>query len=102
MIHVIATIEVVPGKRAEYLTILREVAAEVRAERGCLAYVPTVDIPSGLPVQCDLRENVVTLVEAWESLDHLHAHLKSAHMRAYRGRVQEFVTGLSIQVLEPA
>jgi quinol monooxygenase YgiN len=101
MIHVIATIEVAAGQREAYLDILREVAPAVRAETGCIAYTPTVDIPSGLPTQCDLRANVVTLVEAWESLEDLRNHLKTAHMLAYRTRVKNLVRGLSVQVLAP-
>jgi quinol monooxygenase YgiN len=41
------------------------------------------------------------LVEAWESLDDLHAHLKSAHMATYREAVKDYVQGLKVQVLKP-
>jgi quinol monooxygenase YgiN len=101
VIHVIATIEVAPGKRKEYLKILKQVAPQVRAEKGCIAYVPTVDHASGLPTQCELREDIVTLVEAWEGLDDLMDHLKTAHMLSYRKQVKDLVKGLSIQVLKP-
>jgi quinol monooxygenase YgiN len=102
MIHVIATIKVKPGMREKFLGILKANVPLVAAEKGCIAYVPTVDCESGLPVQMDLRPDVVTLVEAWESLDDLLAHLKSSHMLAYRERVKNLVKNISLHVMTPA
>jgi quinol monooxygenase YgiN len=101
MIHVIATIETAAGRREEYLRILLGIVPEVRAEKGCIAYTPTVDIASGLPPQGGLHPDVVTLVEAWESLDALKDHLKTAHMLSYRTQVKDLVKGLSLRVLKP-
>ena len=101
MIHVIATIELKPGCRNDYLKILNENVPNVRAEDGCLGYEPTIDIESGLPVKSEIRDHVVTIVEAWETLEALHAHLKTEHMAAYREAVQDYVSGLSVRVLKP-
>jgi quinol monooxygenase YgiN len=49
-----------------------------------------------------VRPDVVVVVEKWASLDHLKAHLTAPHMGEYRIRVKELVTGVSLQVLEPA
>ena len=65
-------------------------------------YEPTVDVDSGIPIQGELRENMVTIVEAWESVDALHAHLKAPHMLTYREQVKDLVKDIRIQVLEPA
>jgi len=92
----------IAGCREDYLNILKENVPHVKAEPGCIAYEPTVDVDAGLPVQGELRENVVTLVEAWESLDALQAHLKTAHMASYREAVKDLVVKLSIDVLQPA
>jgi quinol monooxygenase YgiN len=102
MIHVIATIKVKPGTRDKYLGILKANVPNVLAEKGCIAYVPTMDVESGIPVQVDLRPDVVTLVEAWESLADLQAHLKSPHMLAYREKVKDIVKNISLHVLAPA
>lgn len=102
MIHVIATIEVVPGKREAFLAEFRKLVPLVLAEAGCLDYGPTVDVGSGIPIQPPVRENVVTIVEQWQSLEHLRVHLAAPHMADYRGRVKDLVKGLSLQVLEPA
>ena len=102
MIHVIATVELKPNTREAYLSVLQNNVANVKAEAGCLAYEPVVDIDSGLPVQGALRENVVTIVEAWEGLEHLVAHLKTPHMAAYRDAVADYVKNLSVQIMAPA
>ena len=102
MIHVIATIELKPNCREDYLKILRDNVPKVKAEAGCLAYEPAVDIDSGLPAQEAVREHVVTIVEAWESLDHLTAHLKAPHMNAYRDAVTAYVENVNVQIMAPA
>ena len=102
MIHVIATIKVKPGMREKYLGILKANVANVLAEKGCIAYVPAVDVESGIPVQVDLRPDGVTLIEVWESLADLQAHLKSPHMLTYREKVKDIVRNISLHVLAPA
>ena len=101
MIHVIATIELNPGCREDFLRVLNENIPKVRAEEGCRAYEPTVDIEAGLPIPVAVRENVVTIVETWENIEALHAHLKTPHMAAYREAVKDWVSNLSLQVLQP-
>jgi quinol monooxygenase YgiN len=101
MIFVIATIEVKPGKRDAFLAEFHNNMPNVLAERGCIEYGPTVDVKSDLKMQMPLRENVVTIVEKWESLPALHAHIVAPHMATYRERVKDYVVGVTLQVLEP-
>ena len=63
MIHVVATIELVEGKRSQYLKELKKVIPDVRAETGCLEYSPTVDVATDIPVQEPVNDNVVTIIE---------------------------------------
>jgi quinol monooxygenase YgiN len=102
MIHVIATVEVKAGRRADFLTEFHRLVPQVRAEAGCLEYGPAVDIASGIAAQAPLRDHVVTVVEKWESLDALRAHQAAPHMAAYRERVKDLVTGVTLHILEPA
>ncbi|MDP6636395.1 MAG: putative quinol monooxygenase [Phycisphaerae bacterium] len=102
MIHVIATIDIAPGKRDEYLELFAVLVPKVLAEDGCLSYGPAVDIDSGIRVQIPLRENVVTVVEQWSDLDALQAHLRAPHMAEYKEAVEGIVVGLTLQVLQPA
>jgi len=51
MINVIASIRVKEGRRAEFLDIFKANIGTVLHEKGCLEYVPTIDVPTGLPPQ---------------------------------------------------
>jgi quinol monooxygenase YgiN len=102
MIHVIATIEVAEGKREAFLAEFRRIVPLVHAEAGCLEYGPTVDAGVSLPVPVPLRENVVVIIEKWQSLDALRAHFTAPHMQEYRGRVKDLVVRVQLQVLQPA
>ena len=102
MIHVIATIEVRPGRCKDLLAEYRRLVPQVLAETGCIEYGPAVDVASGLGVQPPLRENVVVIVEKWESLEALKAHTQAPHMAAYREAVKQIVVGVELLVLEPA
>jgi len=101
MIFVIATIEVKPGKREAFLTEFQKNMPNVHAEKGCLEYGPTVDLKTDIKAQIPLRENAVTIVEKWENLQALHAHLAAPHMATYRERVKDYVAGVTLQILEP-
>jgi len=101
MIHVLALIEVHPGRRDEFLVKFHELVPKVRAEKGCLEYGPTVDLPSTLSVQTRVGENIVVVVEKWESVEALESHLASPHVLAYRETVDDLVVGVTIHILEP-
>jgi quinol monooxygenase YgiN len=74
----------------------------VKAEQGCVEYGPTVDVASGIAVQSEVREDVVTIIEKWSDLDTLKVHLAAPHMKEYRERVKDLVVKLQLQVLQPA
>lgn len=102
MIHVIATIQLAPGTRGEFLRHFHDVVPHVRAEAGCLEYGPTIDVATGLANQPALREDTVVVVEKWASIDHLKAHLVAPHMTDYRAKVKTLVQSVDLRVLEPA
>ncbi len=102
MIHVIATIEVRAGHRDKFLREFHQLMPAVHAEAGCLAYAPAVDADTGIDRQTPKGENVVTIIEQWESLDALKAHLAAPHMAAYRDRVKDLVTHAALHILKPA
>jgi len=101
MIHVIASIRVKPGERDTFLEIFKANVQTVLAEKGCIDYMPTIDADAGLPPQM-LDPNLVTIIERWERLEDLHAHLKTPHMATYREKVKDIVEGMSLKVLEAA
>jgi len=102
MIVVLATVELHPGKRPEFLAEFRKIVPQVRAEAGCIEYFPAIDTTSGLAVQGPAREDIVVIVEKWESVPALEAHLIAPHMMEYRPKVKDFVKKVHLQILAPA
>lgn len=102
MIHVLATIELQPGKREAFLAEFHNVMPAVQAEVGCIEYGPAMDAVTDLPQQQRLGENAVVVVEKWATIEALKAHLVAPHMLAYRERVKGLVVGSRLQILQPA
>jgi quinol monooxygenase YgiN len=100
MIHVLATIRTAVGRREDFLAAFGQLAPLVRAEVGCIEYGPAVDLDTPVNSQAT-REDVVTVIEKWETLEALKNHLAAPHMRDYRERVKEIVVAVDIKVLEP-
>lgn len=101
MLTVVASIEVKPGKRAEFLEVFKANVPNVLAETGCVEYAPTVDFPTGVPIQ-QLDEHVVTIIEKWQSMAALTAHMATPHMLAYRKNSKDLVVKTTIKVLQQA
>lgn len=101
MIHVIATIEVKSGQRDTFLVEFRKVEPLVRAEVGCIEYGAGVDAATELSVQVGPRPDVVTVVEKWESVEHLKRHLAEPHMAAFRAAIGGIFSSMSLVVLSP-
>ena len=101
MIHVIASVRVKAEKLSDFLEIFKSNMLMVRKERGCIEYFPAVDINTGLPPQI-LDENVVTIIESWESPESLRDHLEAPHMLAYKEKVRSIVESVSLKILQKA
>lgn len=101
MIHVIASLQIKEGRIAEFVEIFKANIPNVLKEQGCIEYVPTVDVPTSLPPQ-ELNGNAVTIVEKWNRLDDLLAHLSAPHMLAYGQQVKDLVVGKSLKILRDA
>jgi quinol monooxygenase YgiN len=101
MIHVIATIQLAPGTREAFLKEFCKVTGHVRAEDGCLEYGAAVDEPTSLAAQEPVGDDVVVVVEKWESVAALEAHVTAPHMTDYRERVRDYVESVRLTVLRP-
>jgi len=99
MIYIIASIQIKEGRLVEFIEIFKSNIPKVLEEKGCMEYVPTLDVPTGLPPQ-ELNANVVTIIEKWDSLEDLKAHLSAPHMLSYREKTKHLVDKMSIKVLE--
>ena len=102
MIRVIATIQLRAGCRNAFLKVLKALVPQVRQEPGCRDYEPMVDLPTNFTAQVPVRGDVITIVEQWDSLDALEAHLIAPHMLEYRKAVKGFVADVTLQVLQAA
>jgi quinol monooxygenase YgiN len=102
MISVLATINVAEGRREEFLKVFGELVPKVRAEEGCIEYGPWVDLPSNIATEEEPRAGVVVVVEKWESVEALEAHLMAPHMLDFRKAIDGLVADISLQILEPA
>ena len=101
MIHVVASITIKPGQVPAFLDAFKAIVPTVLAETGCIQYTPTLDVDIGVSVQ-QLDANVVTIVEQWESVEALQAHLIAPHMQTYRETVKDLVVSASLKVLADA
>jgi quinol monooxygenase YgiN len=102
MIHVIATIDLKPGCREQFLRAFHELVPDVKRESGCVEYLPTVDIQTPIDRQPPVRPDAVVVVEKWESIEALQAHLKAPHMDDYRQKVKDLVSGSQLRILTDA
>jgi quinol monooxygenase YgiN len=101
MINVLASIRVAKGKRSAFLDIFNDNVPKVRQEEGCLEYFPATDIDASLQAQ-HLDDNLVTIIEKWQSLEALRAHLAQPHMLEYKEKVKDLVEDVSLKVLKQA
>lgn len=101
MIHVLAHIEISPGQRETVLREFQRIVPLVLAEEGCLEYRPTVDAATPLERQQRNPDRII-MIERWESVAHLEAHLTAPHMLEFRERVKGLVLQSVLHVVEAA
>jgi len=101
MINVIASIHIKEGRLSEFIKIFKSNIPNVLKEKGCIEYMQTIDVPIGLPPQ-ELNNNVVTIIEKWDSIEDLQAHLIAPHMLVYKENVKNLVDKVSLKVLGEA
>lgn len=102
MVIVVAEIHLNAGTREAFLQEFHQIVPLVRAEDGCIEYGPTIDCETSIGAQIPFRPDVVTVVEKWESIDALEAHLVAPHMMEYRPKVKDLVQETRLHILEPA
>lgn len=101
MIHVLAFVELHPGKRAAWLAEFARLAPLVHAEDGCLAYEATIDADPPHPRAAAVGADGVVVVERWRDMAALTAHGNAPHMRAWREATKDYTKGMTLRVLAP-
>ncbi len=99
MIHVIASIQIKEGQVSNFLEIFKSNMPAVLKEKGCIEYVPTIDVPTDLPPQ-KKNDHVVTVIEKWNRLGDLTAHMSAPHMLAYKEKTKALVEKISVKILK--
>jgi quinol monooxygenase YgiN len=84
------------------LAKFHDLMPKVHAEEGCIEYGPTIDVETEFPPQQRVGDDAVVVVEKWESVEALEAHLMAPHMLEYREAVKDIVSDVSLLVLQPA
>ncbi|WP_102109597.1 putative quinol monooxygenase [Oceaniglobus roseus] len=101
-VHVVAVLTAKPGMRPAYLEAFAKIVPEVHAEDGCLKYVVCTDTEGAGAAQTPYGEDVLVVVEEWESLAHLQAHGAAPHMKAFGEAVKDMVADRKIHILSAA
>ena len=95
MIHVIARMEIKPGCMEQFLEILLGNTPTVLAEDGCYRYESCFDTRE------EDKDKFITILESWESEEHLKAHLATPHMAKFRDAVKDLRCSSNITVVTP-
>jgi quinol monooxygenase YgiN len=101
MINVLAIITAKPGRLADVLQAVAANLSNVRAEKGCIEYAPSIDA-AGASGKGLLGPDTFVMIEKWETMDDLKAHAASAHMAAYAAKTRDLLENRLIHILEPA
>ncbi|MFK7997494.1 MAG: putative quinol monooxygenase [Granulosicoccus sp.] len=99
MIHVVAIITTLPGKRSDVLDAFKKLVPEVHAEQGCIEYVPVTDADNASAMQTPLGPDTYMVIEKWASMDALNAHAAASHMTEYGKKVGHLIAGRTIHIL---
>ena len=102
MIHVLATVTLAPGTRAQFLDVFNANVPAVHAEDGCIEYGAAIDAPTDVAVQAPVRPDVVVVVEKWRDVAALKAHSAAPHMAVYRAKANGWIWSVTWQILDPA
>ncbi len=102
MIHVLAIITTKPGMRERVLEAFRANMPAVHAEAGCIEYAPAIDAEGAGAFQTQLGPDSFVVIEKWESLDALNAHVAAPHMKLYGEKTRDMLASRVIHVLSPA
>lgn len=102
MIHILALVTAKPGQRPALLEAFRANLPAVHAEEGCIEYGPAIDTEAGPSFATKLGDDMMVVIEKWESVEALKAHAASPHMAAYAAKTRDLIASRVIHVLSPA
>ena len=101
MLTVIADITVHAGAvhKQNVLNAFAKIIPTVLQEQGCHVYQLLLDHDGGVDYQ-SRDSHVITMLEHWQDMDALNAHLQTPHMQAYQAEVANDVVSMQVRILE--
>ena len=100
MLHILVTMMVKEGHMKEFLAVCEELRPLVLREKGCQAYDYARETASPLGIQEPIETNRITLIERWESMDALKAHMETPHMKAAGLKMKDLRSSVTARVAE--
>ena len=89
MIVVQVEVIVEPGSASKAVDAVKKMETATRQEAGCLKYAFAVDISDA---------GMIRVIERWESMDAIKAHMASPHMAAFGGVMGAIgITGVDVK-----
>lgn len=101
MLTIIADIQIRSGTehRENVLNAFRKITPVVLQEEGCHGYELLIDHESDVHYQMKIPDSI-TMLEHWQSVEHLNAHLQTPHMQAYQQQVKDNVLNVKIRIMQ--
>jgi quinol monooxygenase YgiN len=83
MIIVTAMMNVKPGKKDAFILDAKELVVTTRQEKGCISY----DLLASTE-----DEDLLVMLEKWENIESLNAHMETDHFKKFGGTIERFLT----------
>jgi quinol monooxygenase YgiN len=82
-VYVLCRFDLKQGRDQDYVKAVNTIVEQVRAEKGCRFYTLVGDADTDMKGQQRFGKDVLWMIECWDDLDSLKAHLKAPHMKAF-------------------
>ena len=101
MLTIIAEIRIhaATEHRQAVLDAFQKITPTVLAEDGCYGYETLIDHLPALEIQTQ-DQNLIVMLEKWQSTAHLEAHMQTAHMQRHFEAIKDHVVDVKVRILQ--
>jgi quinol monooxygenase YgiN len=100
MLTIVAEIRVYQGglHKEKVMQAFKKIIPTVRKEPGCHTYELLVD--ADVEVNYQTKDaDLILILEKWEGIEYLNAHIQTPHVQAYQLEVRDHVADVKIRIL---